>query len=97
MNRRLYLIAFSRNIREINTFKDRINNLGQVYYLFDENIVLLSTELTAQQIYQRLSENGYEEQNIFIIKTDNTFPNYFGWMPTALWTWIEEQRNHNDN
>lgn len=93
MENKLYLIAFKQNIREINVLKDRIGNLGEAYYLFDGNILLLHThqQMNAQQVYSTIAENGFEDQNILVLTIENSLPHYFGFMSKQLWEWMKDQ------
>lgn len=84
---KLYSISYLPSLDESNALKERIKAMGlSCYNCFPGNWLIVS-EMTPNQIYDRLSQG--EPLNILIIATTME---YWGRMNKALWDWLSSIR-----
>lgn len=84
--KRLYLIQHNVENEVLN---NRIKAFGVWTKYFSDNW-LIESELTAKEIYSKISE-GLEDKNIIIIEVDPN--NYWGRMNTKLWDFIKNHKS----
>ncbi len=84
--KKIYIIQ--HNI-EAETFNNRIKALGVWTKYFSDNW-LIESELSAKEIYNKISE-GYENESIFIVEFDPN--NYWGRMNTKVWDFIKNHKS----
>ena len=89
MNISYYIIIFDKELVGNQVFQDRINRLGDSFYLLDGNIVLLKSESTVREIYSSISAEEFSTKLMMVMQIDRT--NYFGYMQSNLWGWLKEQ------
>lgn len=76
---------------ESEVLKDRIKSLGRSF-VFWNNHWLVETNLTAEEVYNRISDNGFESQSIFISEIKNKpGEGYWGVMNKNLWSWLKNE------
>ena len=89
---KIFIIILSE---EYNTeiMRDRIKSIGPSYVFWD-NHWLVTSELSAKDIYHKLSADTYEKASIFISELNvSSLSHYYGRMNTDLWDWIQENKN----
>lgn len=86
----ILLIIYSNDIEIPNVFKDRINALGDTFYIF-ENTVFVETENSTKEVYDKISINGYEQNQILVLHVKNEMLGFWGRMKTQFWTWLGER------
>ena len=76
---------------ENDVLKDRIKLLGRSY-VFWNNHWLVETNLTPEEAYHKIIDNGFENQSIFV-SVINSKPSegYWGMMNKALWSWLKNE------
>jgi len=69
---------------------DRIRGIGEIYELGNNR--LLKTDLTAKDVYARITENGFENTSIIVMQI-NPIPGegYWGMMEKSIWRWMKEK------
>jgi len=80
----IYLIQ--NNLKDDSTLVEKIKTLG-VWSKYFPNTILVKSELTSQQLYEKISP-GFEKDWIFIVEISKT--NFWGIMPTSVWDWIKK-------
>ena len=82
---KIYIIQ--NNLKDDAALLERIKVLGEWLKYFPGS-VLLKSELSAHQIYDKISV-GYETERIFIIELYKK--NFWGVMPKSVWPWLEDK------
>ena len=93
MNMRYYIIIFDKELVGDQVFRDKIGRLGETFYLFDGNIVLLKSESTAREIYSSISAEDFNTKLMMAMEVSRT--EYFGYMQSSLWGWLKENNSNN--
>ena len=88
---KIYIIIIGEE-SDGDIMRDRIRAVGR-NYAFWNNHWLVETTKSAQEIYERLSAEPYNQVEIFVSELDNS--NYYGWMNADLWDWIDEVNKQN--
>ncbi len=81
-----YNISFTLSLKDNTIIQDRIKQLGDSFNLFPCNWIVYS-ELTAQQLYDKISSEEFSNESIFIVKLD--ISSYWGRMNKSLWAWLK--------
>ncbi len=84
------LLIIYNDIETPNVFKDRINALGDTFYIF-ENIVFVETENSTREVYEKISQNEYERSQMLVLYVKNEMLGFWGRMKTQFWTWLSER------
>lgn len=92
----ILLIIVSKNIENFSVFKDRVNSLGDAFFFFD-NMILVETESSTKEAYDKLSVNGFEQTSMLIIYLKNELLGFWGRMSTELWDWLSEKESLTDD
>ena len=93
MNMRYYIIIFDKELVGNQVFRDRIGRLGETYYLFDGNIVLLRCNSSSRDIYSAISADEFGTKLMLVMDVNRT--EYFGYMQSNLWGWLKEEQTNN--
>lgn len=86
----ILLVIFNKDIENPDVFKDRIKTLGEIFYVFD-NMVLVETDNSTKEAYEKLSIDAYEKSSMLILYIRNEMLGFWGRMNTQLWSWLEDR------
>ena len=84
------LVIYNKDIENPDVFKDRIQTLGDTFYIFD-NMVLVETDNSTKEAYDKLSMDVYEKSSMLILYVRNEMLGFWGRMNVKLWTWLDER------
>lgn len=88
--KKVFLVIYESSIVN-DVLKDRIKSLGRSY-VFWNNHWLIETTLTAEEIYHKIADNGFEKQAFFISEIKNKpSEGYWGIMNKTLWKWLKNE------
>ena len=88
--KKIILVIYDSSI-ENDVLKDRIKTLGRSY-VFWNNHWLVETNLTAEEAYHKITDDGFENQSIFISVINNKpSEGYWGMMNKTLWSWLKNE------
>lgn len=87
---KIYVISFDF-YRPIECYLSLFRELTRFpeWWHFLEDTWLLSTDLDAKGILQKLRPHIDEESNLLIVEAGEDFA---GWLPKKAWAWIREHR-----
>lgn len=86
----ILLVIYNKDIENPDVFKDRIQTLGDTFYIFD-NMVLVETDNSTKEAYDKLSMDVYEKSSMLILYVRNEMLGFWGRMNVKLWTWLDER------
>lgn len=86
----ILLVIYNKDIENPDVFKDRIQTLGDTFYIFD-NMVLVETDNSTKEAYDKLSMDVYEKSSMLIFYVRNEMLGFWGRMNVKLWTWLDER------
>ncbi len=86
----ILLVIYNKDIENPDVFKDRIQTLGDTFYIFD-NMALVETDNSTKEAYDKLSMDVYEKSSMLILYVRNEMLGFWGRMNTKLWTWLDER------
>lgn len=86
----ILLVIYNKDIESPDVFKDRIQTLGDTFYIFD-NMVLVETDNSTKEAYDKLSMDVYEKSSMLILYVRNEMLGFWGRMNVKLWTWLDER------
>ena len=81
-----HIYNIQSNIKDDSIFIEKVKSLG-VWLKYFPNGIIVKSELSAQQIYEKISI-GYETEWIFISEINKS--NYWGVLPKTAWDWIKK-------
>lgn len=87
----IYVVSYDRPfglLRANEAFLSQIRSLGQRYVMAMERMWLVDTNLTPQQISQRLVPflTGTGDRLLITLLASG----YYGWLPQEAWDWIRQ-------
>lgn len=83
------LIIYDPSISNIDILHDRIKSLGR-NYVFWNNHWLVETNLTAKEVYNKISVNEFKNNSFFVVEiSDKISEGYWGVMNESLWDWLK--------
>lgn len=88
----ILLIIVNKNIENMSIFKDRVGSLGDTFFFFD-NLILVETESSTKEAYEKLSANGFEQTSMLIVYLKNELLGFWGRMSTELWDWLANKES----
>jgi hypothetical protein len=86
----ILLIIYNTDLEKDRVFKDRINSIGETFYCFD-NMVFVETESSTKDVYERISNNGYDKYLMLVLHVTNEMLGFWGRMKTELWDWLADR------
>lgn len=86
----ILLVIYNKDIENPDVFRDRIQTLGDTFYIFD-NMVLVETDNSTKEAYDKLSMDVYEKSSMLILYVRNEMLGFWGRMNVKLWTWLDER------
>ena len=86
----ILLILFNKDIENLNILNDRIQALGDTFYIYD-NVVFLETEESTKNIYEKISKNEFEKSSMIVLYVTNEELGFWGRMNIKLWKWLNEK------
>jgi len=85
-----YKIASSKN--DYTSLHERIKSLGNWFHYLDSFWLLEPTSLNnAREIHDHLVPFIYGADNDYIIVMRATKSDYYGWLPSTAWQWIQSR------
>lgn len=88
--KKIMLIIYNPSI-ESDVLKDRIKSLGPSYVFWD-NHWLVETTYKAEEVYDKISVDGFEKKSIIILEVSNKISEgYWGIMDKSLWAWMKSR------
>ena len=88
---RKILVIYDPSIANIEVLHDRIKSLGRSY-VFWTNHWLVETNLTAKDVYNKISANEFEKKSFFVAEiSDKVGDGYWGVMDGSLWDWLKRK------
>ena len=63
---------------------------SEAWWHYMTNTWLLHTKESPQKLYEKLAPIISKNDKLLIIEITNT-KNYYGWLPSEAWKWIEER------
>ncbi len=85
------LVIYDPSISNIEVLQDRIKSLGR-NYVFWSNHWLIETNLTAEEVYNKISANEFEKKSFFVVEiSDKVSDGYWGVMDGSLWDWLKHK------
>lgn len=83
MNNQVYIIICDPSV-DSDILRDRIKNIGPNYSFWDNHWIVKSN-LTAKEIYEKISVDEFESTRISIFEITS---NYYGRMISSIWEWL---------
>lgn len=92
----ILLIIYNEDLDQDRVFKDRINSIGETFYCFD-NMVFVETESSTKEVYEKISNNGYDKYLMLVLHVTNEMLGFWGRMKTELWDWLADREQESSN
>lgn len=87
---KFYQISYDcRSIDKDELIKDRIKQFGDYCNIFP-GVWLIYTDISVQDVYQRITNEQFEEIALLVLRVDVTA--YWGRMDKSVWDWIKQSR-----
>ncbi|MEK5167185.1 hypothetical protein NYE69_33425 [Paenibacillus sp. FSL R5-0527] len=83
----VYVVSYNLNKagQDYNGLYEVLKSFGYCKYL--DSTWLIATNLTADQLWQRIQPHVDKNDRVLIIRVTNE---YSGWLPKPAWEWIKE-------
>ena len=92
--KKIYIILVEPNETPIE-MRDRIQNIGNVYRLYDSFIVCSEIQ-SAEELYNSIVRQDFNSEEIVVFELPLDKRCYFGYSDRDLWKWLSENIDNAD-